>query len=52
MLNAVTCDGETMLITLPIPTKIVAAVTAVSNAIGGVGIIMSGLTIGAVWVFQ
>ena len=40
------------LVCFTVPTKISVAVGVVSNAIGGIGIVLCVLTIGAIWVFQ
>ena len=44
--------GETILVTLPTPTKIAAGVAYTSDGIGGAGIALCGLTSVFIWYFR
>ena len=51
-LNYVTCDGETMLITLPVNAVMPSAVTSTVTAITAIGFTFCGLTLAFVYTFH
>lgn len=51
-LEAVTCDGDTLLVTRPVAVKISSAVASACLAITVVGCIFGALTMLVIWVFH